>query len=693
MVGIRLQLARVWADAHMEGDAPMAATVLCVDDDHHLCRILQKALTREGFEVALAHDGDAGVQAVRSEAPGLVLLDLLLPKRDGFAVLEALRALPGPEAQTPVVMMTGCRVTPAYRERARRLGVSALLEKPVPLEKLSEEVRRHVKEGPPRVEGRKAAARARAASPRNAGRAAAGTRGGQPPLRGTLDELGFPHLLHHLHGLRATGVLLVSNGRKRKAIQLRDGYPVAVQSNLVGECFGNLLMRRGVLDRQALDESLRRVKRGEGLQGQILVAMEALTEEQVSDALREQAEEKLFEIFEWTTGSFQFEVGGRLKRGNELALDASPANIVLRGVRQRMPLAVVDGYLRERSRSFLVPGESPFYRTQDIGLDVEEEAFLASVDGTRRVSDLVAGSDEPMRRTLFALLASELLDLRDDRAEGAQAAQAAPAGPHAATDATRAGREAAPPARLDARQERALRTELAATAERLRGMSYYEMLGVAEDASEEELDRAFDEAARRIHPDRYSHAGQAVRQLAAEVHGMLARAHATLGDPRERKLYEAELRKGERQAAEEQQGRRALEAETEFQKGESNLRARDYEIALRYFGSALQRYPEEGEYHAHYGWCLYLCHPDDSTIAQEAIEHVKRGVKLARDREKPYLFLGRLYKAVGRSATAEKMFTRAVQIRPDSVEALREIRLMNLRRQKGKGLVRRLLRR
>lgn len=71
---------------------------------------------------------------------------------------------------------------------------------------------------------------------------------------------------------------------------------------------------------------------------------------------------------------------------------------------------------------------------------------------------------------------------------------------------------------------------------------------------------------------------------------------------------------------------------------------------------------------------------------------MKRGLKLARDNEKFYLYLGRLYKAIGGADSAEKMFTRAVRMRPDSVEALRELRLINLRRN-NKGLIGRILRR
>jgi tetratricopeptide (TPR) repeat protein len=129
----------------------------------------------------------------------------------------------------------------------------------------------------------------------------------------------------------------------------------------------------------------------------------------------------------------------------------------------------------------------------------------------------------------------------------------------------------------------------------------------------------------------------------------------------------------------------------EFQKGETALRLRDFQKALQHFGQALELYPEDGEYHAYYGWTLHTLHPDSHQIAEEAIEHVKRGIKLARDREKPYLFMGRLCKVTGRPEAAEKMFTRAVRIQPKCVEAMRELRLIEMRRRNDKGFISRLL--
>jgi tetratricopeptide (TPR) repeat protein len=80
-------------------------------------------------------------------------------------------------------------------------------------------------------------------------------------------------------------------------------------------------------------------------------------------------------------------------------------------------------------------------------------------------------------------------------------------------------------------------------------------------------------------------------------------------------------------------------------------------------------------------------------MIEEAMEHVRRGLKLASHGDRAYLYMGRLFRAIGKPAAAEKMFTRAVQIQPDCVEALRELRLINLRRERSKGLIRRVLRR
>lgn len=81
------------------------ARILVADDEPHIRRILQFLLEQEGFEVRLAEDGEAAWQEVASFRPDLVLLDVMMPRMDGFAVLEIIRA--GFEtARLPVILLT-----------------------------------------------------------------------------------------------------------------------------------------------------------------------------------------------------------------------------------------------------------------------------------------------------------------------------------------------------------------------------------------------------------------------------------------------------------------------------------------------------------------------------------------------------------------------------------------------------------
>jgi DNA-binding response OmpR family regulator len=76
--------------------------VLVVDDEPMVREVLARYLRREGFDVAVAADGEEALARLQSEDPDLVLLDLMLPRVDGYEVLRQLRA----RADTPVIMIT-----------------------------------------------------------------------------------------------------------------------------------------------------------------------------------------------------------------------------------------------------------------------------------------------------------------------------------------------------------------------------------------------------------------------------------------------------------------------------------------------------------------------------------------------------------------------------------------------------------
>ncbi len=76
--------------------------ILVVDDDLNICELLRLYLTKEGYNVVIANDGVSAVTMFQEESPSLVLLDIMLPKLDGWQVCREIRKF----SETPIIMLT-----------------------------------------------------------------------------------------------------------------------------------------------------------------------------------------------------------------------------------------------------------------------------------------------------------------------------------------------------------------------------------------------------------------------------------------------------------------------------------------------------------------------------------------------------------------------------------------------------------
>ena len=111
-------------------------TILVVDDDPDILQSFDLAMRAEGATTVTAGDGtDAVSEAIKSQ-PDAVILDMMLPKRSGFLVLEELLSMDIP----PVVVMVTANEGKRHMAYAKTLGVSAYLIKPVSLDKLIDTV-------------------------------------------------------------------------------------------------------------------------------------------------------------------------------------------------------------------------------------------------------------------------------------------------------------------------------------------------------------------------------------------------------------------------------------------------------------------------------------------------------------------------------------------------------------------------
>lgn len=389
-------------------------------------------LGADGWATEVIEGGERALDRFVQEPTDAVVVDLDLRGRDGAATIESLRWAPGGRA-LPIVL-TGIAAAPdELAALARELGVQCVpsgdadeivrsLGQAVPrppsaaveLESFDDDL---YTSAPPRLptvpppsmdpeagrEGVDVERRARALAK-------------VAEVRGRLEELEVAEVLTRLADLRATGALVVElDGHARtttgespkRIVFFRNGVPIHVRSNLEDECLGQLLVRRGVIDRATLDESLARVRDGDGRQGGILVAMGALEPRDLREALEHQQETKLFALFAWRSGSFHFSEA-MTPPAETITLELSLAEIVARAFRTQLPIDAIEA----ASAPFLdryVWASELGWRGLAQALEDDERALLESVDGHSTLRTLLERRGSARAAALRAFHAARCL--------------------------------------------------------------------------------------------------------------------------------------------------------------------------------------------------------------------------------------------------------------------------------------------
>jgi DNA-binding response OmpR family regulator len=123
----------------------MSKVILVVDDEPNILLSLEYLMQQAGFEVRSARDGDAALEAMEGGAPDLVLLDVMMPKRDGYEVCQAIRSRP--EWKHVKVIMLTAKGREVEREKGISLGADDYVTKPFATQELVDKVRQILAEG------------------------------------------------------------------------------------------------------------------------------------------------------------------------------------------------------------------------------------------------------------------------------------------------------------------------------------------------------------------------------------------------------------------------------------------------------------------------------------------------------------------------------------------------------------------
>lgn len=122
---------------------PDQRKILVIDDEEDIQKLLRIRLGQENFNVVTAGDGDVGVKIAEQEVPDLIILDIMMPKMDGYSCLKEIRGLPKTK-NIPVLMLSG-----KEEEKVRDLfafqKISGYIEKPFDLDDMVAKIREILK--------------------------------------------------------------------------------------------------------------------------------------------------------------------------------------------------------------------------------------------------------------------------------------------------------------------------------------------------------------------------------------------------------------------------------------------------------------------------------------------------------------------------------------------------------------------
>ena len=114
--------------------------ILVVDDDANICELLRLYLTKEGYQVTVANDGEEGLEKFNAVKPDMVLLDVMMPGEDGFAVCRRIRSL----TEVPILFLSA-RTDEAAVLEGLGIGADDFLSKPFRVAELRARVAAHLR--------------------------------------------------------------------------------------------------------------------------------------------------------------------------------------------------------------------------------------------------------------------------------------------------------------------------------------------------------------------------------------------------------------------------------------------------------------------------------------------------------------------------------------------------------------------
>jgi DNA-binding response OmpR family regulator len=129
----------------------MSHKILVVDDEPALLRLMEYVLSRAGYTMLTATNGEEALHETRRERPDLIVLDIMMPRMDGYQVAEAIRSDPDPDLRRTPIIMLSAKAQEEDIERGIEAGVDHYVTKPFTPDALTALVATHLNGSRPRA--------------------------------------------------------------------------------------------------------------------------------------------------------------------------------------------------------------------------------------------------------------------------------------------------------------------------------------------------------------------------------------------------------------------------------------------------------------------------------------------------------------------------------------------------------------
>jgi hypothetical protein len=225
------------------------------------------------------------------------------------------------------------------------------------------------------------------------------------PTKGSLRRFPFPRLIREIARGNLTGSLYLLSGQTKKVVFFEAGQPIFVRSNVLSECLGQVLAQEGLITQEQCEQTLEAIRRTGKKQGELLVEMGILSAGNLRYGLQAQLRAKLFDIFGWEDGRYQFKPD-TIEDSSGVRLDTSAEGVILAAIQDRYPEERARNALRDSGSLYPTLRGSPADFASDLGLELslEEAFFVASLDGSRPLSAILQRTADPAITSPAALL-------------------------------------------------------------------------------------------------------------------------------------------------------------------------------------------------------------------------------------------------------------------------------------------------